>query len=178
MHLKLLQTRKGQSVLHARPDRPGSDGSSSKERARLNLKEQTLLVRPAKYWPRLPGCCGASTTTGLQEEYRSTTARNDVNTVASFEADGQTRYLQHTNTTQNHHTLDSPPCLLSIPSLLLLTPRTSTNRYHIQESPDSQRNTANLEKFNLLQPPGSQGKQDTKLWIALNVLMLARYFFK
>lgn len=49
MHLKLLQTRKGQSVLHARVGKPGSNGSSSKQRPRLNLREQTLLVRLSKY---------------------------------------------------------------------------------------------------------------------------------
>lgn len=49
MLLQLLQAKKGQCVLHVRADRQGSNSNSSKERAKLNLREKTLLVRPAKY---------------------------------------------------------------------------------------------------------------------------------
>lgn len=60
-----------------------------------------------------------------------------MNTSVSFEADGQTRHLQHNNVPH--------------PRLPTVTQR------------GSQRHTANLEKFNLVQPAGSQGKQDTEI---------------
>lgn len=83
MHLKLLQTRKGQCVFHARAERWVNNGNSSKERAKINLKEKkkTLLMRPAKYWPRLLGCCRASAITASKRIRIN--IRTDINTVAS-----------------------------------------------------------------------------------------------
>lgn len=133
-------------------------------------------MKPAKHWHRASGHYGFSTTTGFQGHYGQTTARNNVNTVTSFGANRGTRCLQYINaTSQNHHIFGSLPCCISIPSLFLVTLRTSANEHHIPESPGSQRNSTNVE-FSLLQPPGAQGKQDREVLIALNVLTSARYF--